>query len=299
MDLGGGAIYYQDRGKGIPVVLTPGGMWGSYVHAVVAEELSKHFRVITWDRRNTDGRSDICIEGDGSEADLWSDDLAALIRALNLAPCYLGEYSGCRTSPLVCVKPPSLGKGMMLAFPSGGDVPADSLPRTMYRAYVRAALRGGMQAVVDLKFPVGRDAQSGMPLSQDPDKQNPANRERLLAMDPRKFARQMAYWEAFFNTSADLAIAGCRLTDREWSSITVPVSVTGGADAIHPADAARRLGSLLPNAKLHEPVVTSDEWSNIFGKVPYPKVADFQGERIAPVWRDFIHGVERSAAAER
>lgn len=290
--INGGTIHYEEHGRGAAVVLTPGGMWGGYVHRVVAAELAKEFRVITWDRRNTDGKSDILIEGGLSEADLWSDDLAALIRALKLSPCYVGEYSGCRTAPLLCVKYPELVKGMVLAFPSGGAVPADQLPRTMYRAYVRAALRGGMEAVVEMKFPVGRDQQSGQPLSQDPDQQNPTNRTRLLAMSPLQFARQMAYWEAYFNTSADLTIAGCRLTDEEWASIKVPAMIIGGVDAIHPTDAGLRLRELLPNSEFHPPVVTAEEWSNIFGKVPYPKVADFQGERIAPVWRAFLEKME-------
>ena len=290
--ISGGAIHYTEQGKGVPVVLTPGGMWGGYVHRVVAGELAKEFRVITWDRRNTDGKSDVHIEGDGSEADLWADDLAVLIESLKLAPCYLGEYAGCRTSPLLCFKYPELAKGLMLAFPSGGEVPADRLPRTMYRAYIRAAMRGGMQAVVDTRFPVGRDAQSGLPLSQDPDKQNPRNRERLLAMDPVRFVRQMAYWEAFFNTSADLPIVGCRLTDEQWASIKARAIVTGGADPIHPGDTGQRLHKLLPNSSYHPPVVTPEEWDNLFGRVPYPKVADFQGERIAPVWRAFIRDLE-------
>ncbi|MGH7091581.1 MAG: alpha/beta fold hydrolase, partial [Stellaceae bacterium] len=149
------------------------------------------------------------------------------------------------------------------------------------------------EEVVGRKFPVGRDQQSGHPLPQDPDVQNPANRARLLALDPRGFARQMAYWEAYFTTSADLAIAGCRLIDREWDSIKAPTIVIGGVDPIHPSNAGERLRRLLPNAELHPPVVTLEEWGGLFGKVPYPQVADFQGSRIAPVWRDFLRKVER------
>src|SRR5688572_19606740 len=132
----GSKIHYEERGTGTPIVLTPGGMWGGYIHRIVATELAKHFRVITWDRRNTDGKSDVCIEGDGAEAELWASDLAALIEHLKLDKCYVGEYAGCRTSPLLCYKRPDLVKGLMLAFPSGGDVPANHLPRTMYRAYI-------------------------------------------------------------------------------------------------------------------------------------------------------------------
>jgi len=65
-----------------------------------------------------------------------------------------------------------------------------------------------------------------------------------------------------------------------------------GADPIHPTDAGQKLHKLLPNSSYHEPVVTTEEWNKIFGKVPYPKVADFQGERIAPVWREFIERIE-------
>lgn len=288
-----GTVHYEERGSGVPVVLTPGGMWGGYVHRVVAAELAKDFRVITWDRRNSDGKSSIMIEGDGSEADLWSDDLAILIETLRLAPCYVAEYAGCRTSPLLCVKRPDLVRGLLLAWPSGGDIPVDRLPRTMFRPYIQAALRRGMQGVVDLNFPAGRDARADQPVGIDAYKQNPGNRGRLLAMDPVRFARQMAYWEAFFNTSADLPVAGCRISEEQWGSIGVPAIVTGGVDPIHPTAAAQKIHRLLPNCRYHDPVVTEQEWNGLFGKVPYPKVADLQGERIAPVWRDFIHQIER------
>jgi 2-hydroxy-6-oxonona-2,4-dienedioate hydrolase len=276
----GCAIHYQEFGRGIPVVLTPGGRWAGYVQRVVATELAKDFRVICWDRRNTDGKSDIVIAGDRSEADVWADDLAALIRALDLAPCYVGEYAGCRITPLLCLEHPDLVKGLMLAWPSGGDFAAERLPKNFYRQYIRAALRQGMNGVVE----IDRFAASI--------KQSPANRDRLLAMEPAQFVRQMAYWEAFFDTSGDLPIAGCRATEEEWASITVPAIVTGGADPIHPTQAAQRLHRLLPNCEYHDPVATPDEWAKLFNVVPFPQVSDFQGERIAPVWRNFIKRLE-------
>lgn len=278
--LNGCSIHYQEFGSGVPVVLTPGGRWGGYVQRVVATELAKEFRVITWDRRNTDARSGIVIAGGASEADIWADDLAALIQALQLGPCYVGEYAGCRTTPLLCLKYPQLVKGLMLAWPSGGEVPAARLPKNFYQAYTRAALRSGMQGVVE----TNHFAQSI--------KQNPANRASLLAMDPLQFVRQMAFWEAFFNTSGDLPIAGCRATDEEWASIRVPATITGGVDPVHPTATAQNLHRLLPNSHYHEPVVTVAEWEGIFGTVPYPITSNFQGERVAPVWRDFLRQME-------
>jgi hypothetical protein len=103
----------------------------------------------------------------------------------------------------------------------------------------------------------------------------------------------MAYWEAFFNTSGDLPVAGCRASDDEWRSIQAPAIVTGGVDPVHPTDAAQRLHSLLPNCIYHDPVVTEKEWNAIFGVRPYPMTSNLQGQRLAPVWRDFVKQRER------
>jgi 2-hydroxy-6-oxonona-2,4-dienedioate hydrolase len=276
----GCTIHYEELGTGVPVIITPGGRWGGYVQRAIATELARDFRVITWDRRNTDGVADIVIAGDRSEAEIWADDLAALIRALGLAPCYVGEYAGCRVTPLLCLQHPELVKGLMLAWPSGGEFAAERLPKNFYRQYIRAALRAGMMGVVE----IDRFATSI--------KKRPTNRERLLAMEPLDFVRQMAFWEASFTTSADLPIAGCRASEDEWSSIKAPAIVIGGTDPIHPTEVAQKLSAILPNCRYHEPVATADEWSKLFNVVPFPQVSDFQGERIAPVWRGFIRQTE-------
>jgi pimeloyl-ACP methyl ester carboxylesterase len=280
LQIGDSEIHFEERGKGVPVVLTPGGRWAGYVMNTLAAELARDFRVITWDRSNTDGASTMVLGGALSEADVWADQLAGLIRALDLGPCYVGEYAGCRTTPLLSVKHPRLVKGLMLAWPSGGEVPAERLPKNMHRPYIRAALRGGMAAVAET------------PMFAASIRKNPSNRERLLAEEPLRFARQMAYWEAYFTTSADLPTAGCRLSDAEWRSITAPAIVTGGVDPVHQTVVAQRIGALLSNAAYHEPVVTLEEWDRIFNVRPYPEVAELQGARIAPVWRAFIRNSE-------
>jgi pimeloyl-ACP methyl ester carboxylesterase len=276
----GCTIAYQEFGVGVPVVITPGGRWAGYVQCVIAAELAKNFRVITWDRRNTDGDADIVIAGEQSEAEIWADDLAALIKALKLAPCYVGEYAGCRVAPTLCAKHPELVKGLMLAWPSGGEFAAERLPKNFYRQYIRAALRNGMQGVTEVDrfaLSIGK---------------RPANRELLLAMDRLEFVRQMAFWEAFFTTSADLPIAGCRLSVQEWASLAVPAIVIGGTDPIHPTAIAQKLHEIMPHCRYHEPVATAQEWAERFNVLPFPQVSDFQGARIAPAWRDFIMQTE-------
>ncbi len=62
----------------------------------------------------------------------------------------------------------------------------------------------------------------------------------------------------------------------------------GGA---YPSPAAR--------SHYHDPVVTLDEWDALFNIVPYPDVSNFQGARIAPVWRHFIEETEALSAPPR
>jgi pimeloyl-ACP methyl ester carboxylesterase len=247
---------------------------------VIAAELAKTCRVITWDRRNTDGEADIVIAGEQSEAEIWAEDLAALIKALGLAPCYVGEYAGCRVTPLLCLRHPELVRGLMLAWPSGGEYAAERLPKSFYRQYIKAALRHGMQGVVEVDRFAGSIAK------------RPANRARLLGMEPAAFVRQMAYWETFFTTSVDLPIAGCRAGADEFAAITAPAIVIGGTDPIHPTEVAKKLCALLPNGRYNDPVATAQEWNELFNVVPFPQVSDFQGARLAPVWREFIRQME-------
>jgi pimeloyl-ACP methyl ester carboxylesterase len=278
--INGCTITYRDIGAGVPIVLTPGGRWGGYVQRVIAAALAKTCRVITWDRRNTDGQADILIVGDRSEAEIWAEDLAALILALKLGPCYVGEYAGCRVAPLLCLKYPELVKGLMLAWPSGGEYAAERLPKSFYRQYIRAALRHGMAGVL------GVDRFAGSI------EQRPENRLRLLEMQPYVFVRQMAFWESFFLTSADLPIAGCTASTDELASIKAPTIVIGGNDPIHPTEVARNIHAVMPNCHYYDPVMTAEEWIKIFNIIPFPQVSDLQGARIAPVWAQFIRQLE-------
>jgi hypothetical protein len=98
----------------------------------------------------------------------------------------------------------------------------------------------------------------------------------------------MAYWEAYFTTSGDLPTAGCPADERQWSSVHVPALVTPGADPMHPPAVGQRIHRLIAGSEYRDPVVTLDEWDRVFNVLPYPKVSNLQGERIAPVWRAFI-----------
>ena len=79
---------------------------------------------------------------------------------------------------------------------------------------------------------------------------------------------------------------------RRWYA--APAVVTSGADPMHPPAVGQRIHKLLANSRYCDPVVSLEEWDKVFNVLPYPKVADLQGERIAPVWREFIAANERA-----
>lgn len=53
LEIHGTTIRYQEQGKGVPVVLIPGGRWGGYGMDEVAGQLAKECGVVTRDRHNT------------------------------------------------------------------------------------------------------------------------------------------------------------------------------------------------------------------------------------------------------
>ena len=79
---------------------------------------------------------------------------------------------------------------------------------------------------------------------------NPANGEKLMAMDPEKFIAIMSHWRSFFLEGADLPIIGA--TEEDLRSIQVPCCVVPGNDQRHTKATGHNLHSLLPNSELHE-----------------------------------------------
>ena len=69
-------LHYDITGEGPPMVLTPGGREGRRVLDALTGELAQHFRLLTWDRRNT-GASDLYFDETRSEQAIWAADLAA------------------------------------------------------------------------------------------------------------------------------------------------------------------------------------------------------------------------------
>ena len=93
-------INYEVHGTGGPwVALMPGGRRGlDEIRSLAKRVAAGGYRVLIQDRRNC-GASEVSIDGQGAEHEIWADDLHALLKSLEALPAYVGgSSSGCRLS---------------------------------------------------------------------------------------------------------------------------------------------------------------------------------------------------------
>lgn len=83
-------LYYELMGSGEPLVLVHGSWADATTWQLVVPELSEHFRLLTYDRRGH-SRSEGSDEQGSVDED--SDDLAALVEDLDLAPAHVAGIS--------------------------------------------------------------------------------------------------------------------------------------------------------------------------------------------------------------
>jgi pimeloyl-ACP methyl ester carboxylesterase len=246
----GVSIAYEVAGKGPPIVWTPGGWFPRNPFTYLfAGRFSANHTVLTWDRRNS-GRSDIGIEDAESEFHLWTDDLHVLLHELGLSPAYVGGGSaGCLVALLMAHRYPEDVKGLILQDLPTDDTKAAAQPLAEhhYLCLVRAAESGGMEAVIELSTSPSDPGWAWITgWMAETIALNPANRERLLSMDPGHFASTVRAWAGWM---ASPRVYLANLSDEELAGITTPALVTPGLNDWHPEHTARELYRLLPNAE--------------------------------------------------
>ena len=232
-------IIYQVVGtKGPWVALSPGGRRDmSSVEPLAKLIAEKGYRVLLHDRRNC-GLSDICIDGDDSEYEIWADDLYELLRQREALPAYIGgSSSGCRLSVLFALRHPEAVKGLMLWRVTGGRFACERLAQNYYGQYIEAAQKGGMKAVTELDHFKERCIA------------NPSNLGYLIRLDPKRFIAVMTHWRKSFIESVDLPIIGA--TEADLNSIKVPTVVIPGNDRTHGTATGKLAAKLLPKSELH------------------------------------------------
>ena len=230
------------------------------------------FRVVLHDRRNT-GASQVLIEGERGEEDIWADDWVQLMQHLNAVPAFFGGgSSGARLALLTSLRHPKVVRGLLLLRITGGAFTAARLPENYYGQFIRAAEQGGMAAVC------------ATPHYQALIAADPGNQGRLMAMDPRQYIAVMRHWLEIFLQGPREPVLG--MTTEALQAIRVPTWVVPGNDKTHVSRHAREAAALIPGCELFElPVVDED-----VPALPFSAWAPHE-ETLATAMADFLRRV--------
>jgi pimeloyl-ACP methyl ester carboxylesterase len=268
-------INYEVFGESGPwVALVTGGRRGYAEFLGFARRIAdKGFRVVLHDRRNT-GASDVLIEGEEGEEELWADDLVLLLEYLDALPAFVGgTSSGARLSMLVYLRHPEAVKALLLMRVTGGAFAAGRLPNMYYGQFITAAEQGGMAAVCATEQ------------YQERIKANPANRDRLMAMNPKEYIRVMRHWLHIFQQGPRAPVLG--MTEEALRSIKVPAIVIPGNDNTHASSNGIEAAKLIEGSVLYRlPIEDLD-----LPLLPFTEWAPYEPE-LATVLANFMNSVE-------
>ena len=254
---------YKILGNSGPwVALSPGGRRDiSGIELLAGSVAEKGYRVVIFDRRNT-GASDVVIDGNESEYEIWADDIHELLNQLGALPAIVGgSSSGCRTALLFALRHPESVRALLLWRVTGGRFACERLAEEYYGQFITAAKAGGMAAVCDMEHWKERIES------------RPQNRDALMKMDPARFIAVMSSWREYFLKGADLPVIGA--TEADLRSIKVPACIVPGNDLTHGRQTGETMGRLLQTSEVHvlfpkhydEPLSPREEWDEKAGEM--------------------------------
>ncbi len=245
VDVDGIEIAYDLIGAGPETwVINPGGRYSKDYEGIpqMAHALAEHGnRVLIWDRPNC-GASSVSFSGP-SETEMHADALAGLLRTLDLAPAVItGGSAGSRCALATVARHPDVATGLAIWLISGGVYGLMSLAYFYYGdSFFAAYTGGGMEAVVELAT------------WQEVLERNPANRARILNLDPKQFAATMERWMAAYSPGLDQLVPGLALDEIARVSVPTLVFRNSDTDPIHNRETSDRIAELIPGARLVEP----------------------------------------------
>jgi len=276
----GVAINYEVYGaKGPWVALSPGGRRAiEGVQSLAQRIAAAGYRVLVHDRRNC-GASDVVIEGEESENEIWADDLHELLKQQYALPAWIGgSSSGCRMALLLALRHPHATRGLLLWRVTGGVAAARRLAHRYYGQYIAIAQQGGMAAVCATE-------EFGERI-----RERPANRDRLMKMDPARFIEVMSNWNRAFLEGAGQPVIGA--TEADLKSLKAPACIVPGNDLSHLRSAGESLGRLMPYAEVH-PLITRHYELDVAPRAEW----DAREADLAAIFLDFMKRMEARATA--
>ncbi|MGY4712555.1 alpha/beta fold hydrolase [Mycolicibacterium sp. CBM1] len=251
LEINGGNVVYEILGDtGEYIALTPGGRYSKDIEGLrpLADELVKGgYRVLLWDRPNC-GKSDLQFYGQ-SESHMRAETLHALITGLDIGPCVLaGGSGGARDSILTAILYPEIVT-KLVTWNIVGGVYGSFVLGSYYLVPSILAVRGlGIKGLLHVSEWKERIAE------------NPANRDRILAMDTDEFLRVMMRWLNAFVPKPGQAIPG--VDDDLFADITVPTLIIRGGenDWDHPKRTSLEVNCLIKGSTLIDPPWPEDAW---------------------------------------
>jgi pimeloyl-ACP methyl ester carboxylesterase len=225
----GTELYYEIRGRGVPLLLIMGATGDAGHFEAVADLLSDEFMVVTYDRRG-DGRSTAPASWKTTSPEEQADDAAGLLAALVRSPAVVcGTSSGAVFALCLLARHPAALRGAILHEPALFAFLDDlDAVRAPLRARIRSAMEtGGPEAATEpfWGYVAGDDAWN---------KLAPDLRDRMRASSETLFGIELGTYERYLPDDETLAAVAPR------------VRLLVSADGLPPyTEAARRLGQRL------------------------------------------------------
>jgi pimeloyl-ACP methyl ester carboxylesterase len=285
IEINGGNVVYEILGDtGDFIALTPGGRFSKDIPGLrpLAEALvGGGYRVLLWDRPNC-GKSDVQFYGQ-SESHMRAETLAQLITKLEIGPCIIaGGSGGARDSMITTMLYPELVTKLVVWNIVGG-VYGSFVLGGHYITPSILAVRGlgikGLQHVAEWKQRI---------------EENPANRDRFLALDEDEFLKVMLRWLNAFVSKPGQTIPG--VPDEMFDNIAVPTLIIRGGegDWDHPKRTSLEVSCLIKGSKLIDPPWPEDAWERAGAKFAQSGGKDFclfdTWVQAAPAILDFLKG---------
>jgi pimeloyl-ACP methyl ester carboxylesterase len=252
-------LRYEIVGDDGPMaVLITGGRRGYAEFGSLASQIAAGgYRVLLHDRRNT-GASDISFDGDEVEEAVWADDLFELLSQLGSIPAFIGgASSGARTALNFCIRHPEATRALLLLRVTGGEYAARRLTESYYAQFIRIAQEGGLEAICATEQ------------YQERFKENPANLDKLMAMDVDEYIDVMSTWMSLFEAVAHFPVMG--VSEERLRAINVPTMISPGNDLTHSSTSAYAAHQHIKGSELHQlpvsdqsvPLIPFTEWGHL------------------------------------
>ncbi len=250
-EVNGGNVVYEILGNaGAFIALTPGGRYSKDIEGLrpLADELVKGgYRVLLWDRPNC-GKSDVQFYGQ-SESHMRAETLHALITGLDIGPCIIaGGSGGARDSMLTTMLYPEIVTKLVVWNIVGGVYGSFVLGGHYITPSIMAVRGLGIEGLLRVGEWKERIAE------------NPANRDRILALDSDEFLKVMLRWLNAFVSKPGQTIPG--VPDEMFDNIKVPTLIIRGGenDWDHPKRTSLEVSCLIKGSKLIDPPWPEDAW---------------------------------------